>query len=243
MKGRMGALLEAEIVDRRDVTDDLMIVRLRPGAPYPFVPGQYCTIGVDGVERAYSIASAPHEGVLELVVERVADGALTPRLFRLRSGDRVSLRPRAKGTFTLDRAATTHLMVATVTGIAPFVSMIRTWRHASADGVAPAFRVLHGASFRHELVYADELTAVATRHPVAASYVPTISRPADARNRDWMGATGRVDRLVEPHLESWRVSTQATAVYACGHPAMVADVSERLRARGFRVKEERYWPE
>ena len=59
--------------------------------------GQYCTIGLEGIERPYSIVSSPHEPYLELFLERVPHGALTPRLWGLRLGDPVSLRPRPKG--------------------------------------------------------------------------------------------------------------------------------------------------
>ena len=55
-------LPKATITYRRDVTDDLWVIRLRPEVPFTFKPGQYCTIGVEEVERAYSIVSAPTRG-------------------------------------------------------------------------------------------------------------------------------------------------------------------------------------
>jgi ferredoxin-NADP reductase len=230
----------ARVVARRDVTADLMIVRLEPDVPFAFTPGQYCTIGVGGVERPYSIVSAPGDPTLELFVERVPGGALTPRLWALRVGDRVALRPRAKGAFGLDARRPVHLMVATVTGIAPFVSMLR----ATLGGGERAlrFHVLHGASYGDELAYAVELSALAGRLPSVLTYVPTISRPDEARNRGWTGAVGRVNRLVEGHVVRHALAPAPTAVYACGHPGMTADVVARLAPRGFRVREERYWP-
>jgi len=101
-----------------------MVIRLEPEIPYTFAPGQYCTIGLEGIERPYSIVSSPHEPYLELFVELVPHGALTPRLWSLRLGDPVSLRPRPKRVFTLQERSPSHLMVATVTGIAPFVSTL-----------------------------------------------------------------------------------------------------------------------
>ena len=63
-------LSQATLVERSDITDDLMVIKMRPGeGHFNFKPGQYCTLGLDGIERAYSIASAPHEGVLELFVD------------------------------------------------------------------------------------------------------------------------------------------------------------------------------
>jgi hypothetical protein len=77
----------ARLIERRDLTPDLMVIRLEPEIPYTFTPGQYCTIGVEGIERAYSMVSSPHEPCLELFVELVPHGALTPRLWSLRLGD------------------------------------------------------------------------------------------------------------------------------------------------------------
>ena len=96
-------LPKARLVERRDVTEDLMVMKLEPERqPYTFKPGQYCTLGLKGVERAYSIVSAPHEGFLEIFVELVPEGGLTPLMWDMKLGDEMSLRPTAKGLFTLD---------------------------------------------------------------------------------------------------------------------------------------------
>jgi ferredoxin-NADP reductase len=233
-------LPRAEVVGRRDVTPDLFVLWLRPDVPYTFIPGQYCTIGIDGSERPYSIVSAPHEPALEVFVELVPHGELTPRLDRLRPGDVVDLRPRAKGLFTLASEAASHLMVATVTGIAPFVSMLRDAVHRGA--LAARFVVLHGGSYQDELAHRDELDALAARHPGTIAYVPTVSRPGADRNRGWRGATGRVDTLVEGAVVRFGLAPAGTAVYACGHPGMVEHVGRRLGPKGFAVREERFWP-
>ena len=67
---------------------------------------------------------------MEFFFELVPQGQLTPRLYALKTGDRVLIRHRAKGAFTLDRANThkDHFFVTTVTGIAPVVSIVRTLR-------------------------------------------------------------------------------------------------------------------
>jgi hypothetical protein len=100
----------ARLIDRRDLTPDLMVIRLEPEARYTFAPGQYCTIGLEGIERPYSIVSSPHEPTLELFVELVPHGTLTPRLWRLRLGDSLSLRARPKGVFTLQERFPSHLI-------------------------------------------------------------------------------------------------------------------------------------
>jgi ferredoxin--NADP+ reductase len=123
---------QARILERRDLSPDLWIVRIDPGGPFEFRAGQYATLGVareeKRLERAYSIVSSPYEDALEFFVELVPNGDLTPELFKLKEGDTLLCRKIAKGRFTLDLRSgrTNHLLVSTVTGIAPFVSYVRT---------------------------------------------------------------------------------------------------------------------
>ena len=183
-------LPKARLVERRDVTDELMVMRLEPeDGPFTFKPGQYCTLGLDGVERAYSIASAPYEPHVELFVELVHDGGLTPKIWEMRVGDEMSIRPRAKGLFTMDLRVHHHFMAATVTGVAPFVSMIREYLHRGGRG--HKFYVLLGASYRDELTYDEELSRLAAEHPDTVMFVPMVSRPKEERNAGWKGTPTR----------------------------------------------------
>ena len=111
------AFPKARVVERTDITEELMVLKLEPeeGGSFNFKPGQYCTLGLGPIERAYSIASAPHEGTLEVFIELVPDGELTPLMWRLQPGDCMSVRPRAKGIFTMDQKAHHHFMLSTVT--------------------------------------------------------------------------------------------------------------------------------
>ncbi|HHZ63599.1 MAG TPA: hypothetical protein EYN53_13305, partial [Dehalococcoidia bacterium] len=89
-------LAETTILKRTDITEDLWLVWMEKPEGFTFKPGQYCTLGVNGIERAYSISSAPYEEDLELFVELVPppDGNLTPLLNELNVGDKLSIRPR-----------------------------------------------------------------------------------------------------------------------------------------------------
>ena len=94
-----GKFTSCKITRREDLTDDLFKIWLKPLEPFSFKPGQYCTIGVDGLERPYSIVSSPDEEEIELFIEVVPppEGNLTPILHELDIGTELSLRPRAKG--------------------------------------------------------------------------------------------------------------------------------------------------
>ena len=241
-RDRTTNLPRARLVERIDYTDDLMVIKMEPqGFDFKFKPGQYCTLGLDGIERAYSIVSAPHESALEIFVELVPEGELTPRMWDMEIGDTMSLRPRPKGIFLMDNSATQHLMLGTVTGIAPFVSMVRDHLHYGRDG--HHFYVVEGASYLDEFVYDVELSQLAADHPDIVTFVPAISRPTEERNAGWEGATGRLNNIVADQLVHLGLDQSQTLIYACGHPGMIEASREIVTADGWRWTEERFWKE
>ena len=239
---RTDRLPQAKLVSRRDITDDLMIIKLEPqNGPFNFKAGQYCTLGKEGVERAYSIVSAPYEPLLEIFVELVPEGELTPKMWELKDGDTMSLRPRPKGLFVLNEKVHHHLMLATVTGVGPYLSIIREYLHQGGQG--HYFYVLLGASFQDELTYDAELAELAANHPECVKFVAAVSRPADPRNAGWTGVTGRLNHITERYLAEFDLPQDDTMVYTCGHPGMIAAVKEMVVPQGWQFREERFWKE
>ena len=157
----------ATVVSRRDPAPDLWIIRIRPKIELPYRPGQYVTVGLQSngrvIERPYSICSSPLENEIELFIERVPEGELSDPLFALGVGGEVIVRRRTKGLFLRDAPLLDepHLFVATVTGIAPFVSLLRTLASRARAGEWTPVPVvtLQGAARSVELGYADELVA------------------------------------------------------------------------------------
>ena len=232
----------ARILARRDVSRDLCILRIDPGGPFAYRAGQYATLGVesDGVrtERAYSLVSSPYEQELEVFVELVPHGGLTPRLFQLKVGDTLLCRRIAKGRFLIDLRSgrANHLLVCTVTGVAPFVSYVRTlyrdWNNG--EGLLPGehkFFCLQGASHSVEFGYREELDRYASEAPWF-EYVPTVSRPWD--EAQWPGETGRVDDLLRKYIDHWRLSPHKTTAYLCGHPGMIENGRGILERAGWK---------
>jgi ferredoxin/flavodoxin---NADP+ reductase len=241
----------ARITRRVDVAPDLWIFRIQPGGEFQFAPGQFATLGLqDGderVERPYSIVSAPSEGELEFFFELVPQGALTPRLYNLQPGDEVLMRKIPKGKFTLQtgNGRTNHLLVSTVTGVAPFVSFVRTlykdWKEGRFAGEDRLY-LLNGASRPWEFAYRDELNRFAREVPWF-KYVPTVSRPWD--HADWPGEIGRADDVLRKYADHWELDATNTHAYLCGHPDMIINSKAILKRRGFAdrvgIKEELYW--
>ena len=233
--------LQAKILDRREVAEDLFLLHVEAGAPFTFLAGQYATLGVevDGrrIERAYSVCSSPYESVLEFFVERVPGGQLSPLLYAMDKGASLLLRRFAKGRFTLDLRSgrNNHLLLATVTGVAPYVSYVRTvyedWKKGgrSMPGEHRLY-CIHGASRSGEFGYRNELA----KYAVEASwlnYVPTVSRPWE--EPEWTGEKGRVDDLIRKYTSLWDLKPTETTAYLCGHPEMVENGKRILIRAGW----------
>ena len=228
-----------EIVKRENVTHDLWKIWLEIDEKFNFDPGQYCTVGYEGIERPYSIASSPEEDLIELFIELVPepDGILTPLLHKLHEGEKVTIRKRAKGLFKFQKDYANQIMLTTVTGIAPIVSMMRS---LAPDVNNHNIWIYEGASYIDEFGYLEELENISKKY-TNIQFTPTCSRPNDPKNKDWKGVTGRVNEIFSSVLEDIKgANKENTIIYACGHPEMVTDISQRYSEK-FTFIEEKFW--
>ncbi len=239
----------ATLLERVDFTDDLAVFRFKPDRELTFIPGQYATLAVEIgdtlIQRAYSIVSSPREPTLEFFIELVPHGQLTPHLWRLKADESLFIRSKIVGRFTLDTPGgfDNQLMLATVTGIAPYLSMARTQQFdADRGAVHPyQFAIIHGASHSRELgLYKDELDSLSRSGWLR--YVPTVSRPWE--DPDWSGETGRVEDLIRKYADRLGFDFTNSVAYACGHPQMIENAkSILLRARYLKeqLRDEKYF--
>lgn len=249
MTASLDKFQKIEIIQRKDHAPDLWSIRVRPEQPLVFQPGQYATLAwSDGghlVERPYSIVSSPLEPEIEFFFELVPHGGLTPVLRKMEVGDKLLIRREAKGRFTFDKTSghVNHFLVATVTGVAPFVSMARTLAHEAREGRCSNYQVmvLHAASRSWEFAYREELEALA-RDSSWFKYVPTISRPWE--DPAWKGEVGRIEDILRKYLDSFGLEPSNTTTYLCGQPQMVENSREILQRRRFQkefIRQEIYW--
>lgn len=237
----------ATLIEREDLTASVARLVIRADEPVPaFVPGQYFALGltVEGrlLQRPYSTASVPPGRTgLEFLVRLVPGGAFTPLLWRLAPGDRLRI-GRPKGLFRLapdDRRA--HLLIATGTGLAPFIAMTA---ELAAREAGPRAVVVHGVARADELAYRDRLEGW-QRRGSSVVYLPAVSRPDDPANRGWTGLTGRLDAALPEVMDRAALDPAETITYLCGNPAMIAAVTAALRLRGVppeAIVSEQYWP-
>ncbi len=241
----------ATIIARRDVHEGLCFIHVAPDAsPFPpFAPGQFVSVGHNIVEagvpalvkRSYSIGSpATERHYVELFTVHVDDGEFTSWLFAQREGARIWLSPKASGGFTLDgfTPGKDLVLVATGTGVAPFVSMYRTFHEN------PPWRrivIMNGVRLARDLGYREELEEAA-RTDTKLLYLPSTTRE---HGPSWEGLRGRVGEFLDPpryqSLVGAPLSPDECHVYLCGNPEMIESLEAVLTQRGFR-KHTRHHP-
>lgn len=189
--------------------------------------------------RAYSIASAPREdGRLELSVERLPDGEVSPYLTQeLAVGDRVELSGPIGGWFVWHEDQTEPIqLIAGGSGVVPLMAMIRS--RAAAGSSAP-FRLLYSVRHPDGVWYRDELQALsADDHGVDVTYIYTRTAPLN-----WLRPPGRID--AELLAKSGWPSTLSPTCYVCGPTSFVEHVAGLLTALGHvpdRIRTERFGP-
>ncbi|MBN8549232.1 MAG: ferredoxin--NADP reductase [Deltaproteobacteria bacterium] len=256
-------MLNATITQRIEITPELVVLRVKPDAELSeFHPGQYVALGLYSdakrpehfppereplapgklIKRAYSIGSSPSvREYLEFYIAIVPDGALTSRLALAKEGDRVFLAPKITGTFTLhDVPADANLvLVSTGTGIAPFMSMLRT---PSTWTAGRKISVIHGVRYPKDLAYRDELSQLSSEGTLA--YYPIVSR----EDPSWKGERGHLQKLFERSVVKLNPATDH--VFLCGNPAMIDEMEKLLLSQGYVVHSkktpgnlhlEKYW--
>ena len=219
--------LPATVLENR--TETARVHRLLfdvPGWP-GHLPGQHVDVRLtaeDGytAQRSYSVASAPEDPRLHLLVERTEGGEVSPYLTDdLRAGDLLELRGPIGGYFVWSAAADRDRgqadgqrpvqLVAGGAGVAPFLAMLD--HHRRTGGATPV-RLLYSARTLEDVLARDVLGPETTI---------TLTREAPA---GWRGPTGRIDR----HLLAERAFAPATRprVFACGPTSFVEAVATAL---------------
>ena len=249
--------LNARVISKVELSARVMTLRVAAdGWELPdFIPGQFAVLGLPGsalrsqwsepepnpsdpdklIRRPYSVtSSSKNKEYMEFYISMLSTGALSPRLFALKVGDPLWLGPKTSGIFTLNQVpADKHIvMVATGTGLAPYISMLTSELNC---GTGRKFAVLHGAYHSWDLGYRSELqTMQFLCHNF--KYITTIDRPED-EPVPWTGKTGWVQDIWKSGAvaDSWgeKPTPENTHVFLCGVSGMVNAMLEALNQDGF----------
>jgi ferredoxin-NADP reductase len=189
-------------------------------------------------ERSYSIASPPESPTLDLTVERLDDGEVSPYLTEeLRPGDAIELRGPVGGYFVWDSDAEgSVLLVGGGSGVVPLMAMAR---HRNAEGSTIPTRLLYSARTLDDVIYRDELMQLGAQgNGFEVLYTLTRAQPPD-----WNGYDRRVDR--ELLAEVAPAPGELALSFVCGPTPFVEAVAGSLVELGhepLRIKTERFGP-
>jgi ferredoxin-NADP reductase len=187
-------------------------------------------------QRSYSIASAPDGSRVELTVERLDDGEVSPYLTdELRPGDRIELRGPIGGYFVWEPSqGGPLLLVGGGSGVVPLMAMIRV--RAAADSDVDT-RLLFSSRGWEDVIYRDELERL---DGAGLRVVHTLTRSQPAA---WTGYARRID--AEMLAEIGPDPTESPHVYVCGPTPLVEAVAGALVQLGHdprAVRTERFGP-
>jgi ferredoxin-NADP reductase len=197
----------------------------------PHCPGQHYDVRLtapDGyrAQRSYSVASSPlDEGEIELTVDRLADGEVSPYLNDVVvEGDEVEVRGPFASYFVW-RGEAPALLIGGGSGVVPLMSMLRHRRRTAPE---LEMRLVYSVRTAAEVIYRDELEDDATL---------TFTREAPD---GWTGHTGRIG----PDLIGDEAG-RAGAAFVCGSNGFVESATQLLLDRGMepeRIRTERFGP-
>jgi ferredoxin-NADP reductase len=231
----------AEVAQVRPETDRVKTLALDVQGWTGHRAGQHVDVRLtadDGyqAQRSYSIASAPGGTRVELTVERIDDGEVSPYLTEeAQVGDEFELRGPVGGFFVWDpNPGGPVLLVGGGSGIVPLMAMVR--RRAANEDAVPT-RLLYSARSWEDVIYRDELERYGKRGDgLEIAYTLTREQPLG-----WTGYSRRVDR----DLLSEVAPPDLSLTFVCGPTPFVEAVAEALVELGHepsRIKTERFGP-
>lgn len=241
VSGRLGWQLTT-VTGKRAETPRVITLELASESWPGHLAGQHVDIRLtaeDGyqAQRSYSIASEPKRGRLELTVEDIPDGEVSPYLSEdLRAGDQLELRGPIGGYFTWsERDGGPLLLVAGGSGVVPLMSMLR---YRQEIGSTVPVTLLYSSRSWEEIIYREELERLATDEDVRVVHTLTRSQPLD-----WGGYGRRIDAAMLAEVAG--SSRNGQLAYICGPTPLVENVAGNLVTLGFapqQVKTERFGP-
>ncbi|MEM7166208.1 MAG: 2Fe-2S iron-sulfur cluster binding domain-containing protein [Planctomycetota bacterium] len=202
----------ATVVEKSELAPATVRIRLTPESEYDYRAGQHLTVHHPaGASRPYSLASIPTDGYLELHVQVIADGEVSPWIANdVQVGEQLLVGSAQGESFYLPGDPEQPLLLVGVgTGLAPLYGILRdALNHKHRAPIV----VVHAGETSEGLYYEHELHSIAARHRHVA-YAPVVGAPTTA----WR------DHVPDP--SEWRVflsgaprAVQATrkAVFAAG---------------------------
>jgi ring-1,2-phenylacetyl-CoA epoxidase subunit PaaE len=210
-------------------------------ASYLFQSGQYVSIEKDHIRRAYSISSAPFEGLLKITVKKVKGGQMSPYLVdELAVGDQLKV-STPEGDFVMhweDHLVRKHYFVAAGSGITPVISLIKDGLEKEPKSI---FILLYGSRNPDDIIFRKELNDLQEKYKDQLFVRHTLSQ-SDAEKTGvfsifkkkpkrelWTGDKGRIsiDKLKQLFMEH-PIGEKDNHFFLCGPGDMIQNLNSFL---------------
>lgn len=211
-----------KVTEIEHYTDTLFRFKTERPSTFRFTAGEFTMIGMgdNDVSRAYSITSGPYDEYLEFYSIKVPDGPLTSRLQNIAIGDEIEIGTKPTGTLTLanlDLGGNLWLL-ATGTGIAPFISLLRDpYTYDAFDSI----RVIWSVRYPKELEAYDQFLKEQD-----ILYTPTVTRDSG-----WQGMNKRITVQISDQQQD--ILPAKDKIMVCGSMPFNEDIQNMLNSWGW----------
>ena len=222
---------EVKVLEVHHTTPTLFRIRTTKPRDYSYKPGEFTMIGLPNtVKRAYSFTSAPWEQHLEFYSIKAPNGELTEKLKYVLPGETMHIGKKSMGTLILDNFAPGGeriWLLGTGTGIAPFMSIIRS-SHLSPQYERKTY-VLWSVRRSEDLrAYKEELLRKTSIH-----FIPIVTQEPT-----YTGYTSRMQVYLKDTVEHEttmlpKLDPEKDRVMLCGSMEFNEDMRELLEGKGF----------
>ena len=215
--------MNLKVTEVEHYTDRLFRFKTERPSSFRFTAGEFTMIGMgdNDITRAYSITSGPYDEELEFYSIKVPNGPLTSRLQNISIGDEIEVGNKPTGTLTL---ANLELggdlwMLATGTGIAPFISLLKDPEtYDSFDYIRVIWSVREQAELLSYHSFLQDLDI---------EYLPIITQ-----DPEYPFENKRITKLMEEGMLI-NENPANNKVMICGSMSFNNDVKEILTSKGW----------
>lgn len=204
--------------------------------PFHYLPGQFITIHFEKngkkLKRSYSIANPPEQkNLIEFAAGYVENGPGTEFLFNLNPGDHININGPFGRLILKDHDPKRYILVATSTGITPFLAMLNELSARLKQNPALKIVILQGIQTQDDILYENEFSAFAKKHPqvLFRAYLSRELNPDDEK--------GHYHGHVQQAFPELNLNPEQDVIYLCGNPAMIDDAFTLLKNQDFAIQQ------
>lgn len=211
-----------KVTEIEHYTNTLFRFKTERPSTFRFTAGEFIMVGMgdNDISRAYSITSGPYDEYLEFYSIKVPDGPLTSRLQNIAIGDEIEIGTKPTGTLTLanlDLGGNLWLL-ATGTGIAPFISLLRDpYTYDAFDSIRVIWSVRYPKELEayHQFLKDQDIL-----------YTPTVTRDSG-----WQGMNKRI--TVQMADQQQDILPAKDKIMVCGSMPFNEDIQNMLTNWGW----------